>query len=102
MDEPELDEIVQQFWRIESREVQTDSKPSSPLDQKFIQIMKDSINLNGQRFEIQLPWEKTHFWNIIIYPPSIKSKAWIGDSSVILNFMMTIEKHCKLIGKKLR
>ena len=58
MDEPELDELVQQFWRIESEGIQPDSKPSSPLDQKFFQIMKDSINFNGQRFEIKLPWKE--------------------------------------------
>ena len=55
MDEPELDELVQHFWRIESEGIQPDSKPSSPLDQKSFQIMKDSINFNGQRFEIKLP-----------------------------------------------
>ena len=58
MDEPELDELVQQFWRIESEGIQPDSKPSSSLDQKFLQIMNDSINFNGQRFEIKLPWKE--------------------------------------------
>ena len=58
MDEPELDELVQQFWRIESEGIEPDSKPSSPLDQKFFQIMKDSIDFNGQRFEIKLPWKE--------------------------------------------
>ena len=55
MDEPELVELVQQFWRIESEGIQPDSKPSSPLDQKFIQIKKDSINFKGQNFETKLP-----------------------------------------------
>ena len=32
-DEPELDELVQQFWRIESEAFQPDIKPPSPLDQ---------------------------------------------------------------------
>ena len=58
MNEPELDELVQQFWRVESERIQPDSKSSSPLDQKFIQIMKDSMNFNGQRFEIKLPWKE--------------------------------------------
>ena len=58
MDEPEVDELVQQFRRIESKGVQPDRKPSSPLDQKLIQIMKDSINFNGQRCEIKLPWKE--------------------------------------------
>ena len=67
MDEPERDEPVQQFWRVESAEIQPDSKPSSPLDQNFIQIMNDNFNIqivhypdnfNGQRFETKLPWKE--------------------------------------------
>ena len=44
--------------------------------------------------------KKTHIWKKIVFPPSIKSKAWIGDSSVILNFVITIRKLCKLTWKK--
>ena len=55
IDEPELDELVQQFRRMESEGTEQDSNPSSPLDQKFNQVKKDSINFNGQRFEIKLP-----------------------------------------------
>ena len=75
MDEPKLDEIVQQFWRIDSEGIQPDSKPSSPLDQKFIQIMKDAINFNGQRFEIKLPWKENSYLENNFFPPSVKSKA---------------------------
>ena len=61
MDEPELDELIQQFWRIESEGIQPGNKPSSFLDQKFIQIVKNSINFNGQSFEIQLPWKENSY-----------------------------------------
>ena len=64
MDEPELDELVQQFWRIESKGIQPQSISSSPLDQKFIQILKDSINFNGQRFEIKLLWKENSYLEI--------------------------------------
>ena len=57
-DEPKLDEVVQQFSRIELEGVQQDSKSSSPLDKRFLQIMKNSINFNGERFEIKLPWKE--------------------------------------------
>ena len=55
MDQPEPEELVQQFWRIQSGKIQPDSRSSSPIDQCFIQIMKDSIFFNGERFEIKLP-----------------------------------------------
>ena len=75
MDIPELDELVQQFWRIESEGIQPDSTPSSPLDQKFIQIMKESNNLMDKDLKLNCLGRKTHIWKTIIFSPSVKSKA---------------------------
>ena len=36
------------------------------------------------------------------YIASVKSKGSVGDSSVILNFVITIGNRCKLTWKKLR
>ena len=73
-DEIELDELLRRFWRIELEGNQPHSKPPSPLDQWFLQTMKDSINFDGERFEIKLPW-KTPSWKIITFPLLVKSKA---------------------------
>ena len=103
MDEPELDELVQQFWRLESEGTKQDSKPSAPLDQNFNQILKDSINFNGQRFEIKLPWkENSNLENNCSSAHSqVKSlNRRLGCNPQFRDNYRTIGKLCKLTWKK--
>ena len=57
-DEPGLDEVVQQFWSIEADGIQKDrEKVYTKQEEQFLDILKNSINHNGERYEIKLPWK---------------------------------------------
>ena len=55
-DEPGLDELVQQFWSIEADGIQKDlEQVYTKQEEQFLDILKNSINHNGERYEIKLP-----------------------------------------------
>ena len=57
-DEPGLDQLVQQFWSIEADGIQKDrEKVYTKQEEQFLDILKNSINHNGERYEIKLPWK---------------------------------------------
>ena len=57
-DEPGLDELVQRFWSIEADGIQKDREQVyTKQAEQFLDILKNSINHNGERFEIKLPWK---------------------------------------------
>ena len=57
-DEPELDELVHQFWSIEADGIQKDREQVyTKQEEQFLDILKNSINHNGERYEIKLPWK---------------------------------------------
>ena len=57
-DEPGLDELVQQFWSIEADGIQKDREQVyTKQEEQFLDILKNSINHNGERYEIKLPWK---------------------------------------------
>ena len=57
-DEPGLDELVQQFWSIEADGIQKDREQVyTKQEEQFLDILKNSINHNGERYEFKLPWK---------------------------------------------
>ena len=57
-DEHGLDELVQQFWSIEADGIQKDREQFyTKNDEQFLDILKNSINHNGERYEIKQPWK---------------------------------------------
>ena len=57
-DEPGHDELVQQFWSIEADGIQKyREQVYTKQEEQFLDILKKSINHNGERYEIQLPWK---------------------------------------------
>ena len=57
-DEPGLDELVQQFWGIEADGIQKDREQVyTKQEEQFFDIKRNSINHNGERFEMKLPWK---------------------------------------------
>ena len=57
-DETRLDELVQHFWIIEADGIQKDREQVyTKQEEQFLDILKNSINHNGERFEIKLPWK---------------------------------------------
>ena len=57
-DEPRLDELVKQFWSIEADGIQKDREQVyKKQEEQFPDILKNSINHNGERYEIKLPWK---------------------------------------------
>ena len=57
-DENGLDELVQQFWSIEADGIQKDREQVyTKQEEQFLDILKNSINHNGERYEIKLPWK---------------------------------------------
>ena len=58
IDEPGLDELVQQFWSIEADGIQKDREQVYTKQEKqFLDNLKNSINHNGKRYDIKLPWK---------------------------------------------
>ena len=56
--EPRLDELVQQFWSIEADGIRKDREHVyTKQEEQFLDILKNSINHNGERYEIKLPWK---------------------------------------------
>ena len=61
-DEPGLDELVQQFWSIGAEGIQEDREQVyTKQEEEFLDILKNSINHNGERYEIKLPWKSEIF-----------------------------------------
>ena len=57
-DEPGLDEFAQQFLSIEADGIQNDSEQIyTKQEEQFLDILQNSINHNGERYEIKLPWK---------------------------------------------
>ena len=56
-DEPELEELVQQFWNFEADGNQKVlEQVYTKQEEQFLDILKNSISRNGERYEIKLPW----------------------------------------------
>ena len=57
-DEPGLDELVQQFWSIEADGIQKEpDQVYIKQEEQFFDILQNSINHKGARYEIKLPWK---------------------------------------------
>ena len=56
-DQP-LDELLEQFWKIEAEGTQPESESSNPTDKEALDILKKIITYNGERYELGLPWRK--------------------------------------------
>ena len=62
-DEPPLDELVQQFWSMEADGFQKDREQVyTKQEEQFLDILKNSINHNSERYEIKLPWKSEIKW----------------------------------------
>ena len=57
-DDQPLDELLEQFWKIEAEGTQTESESSNPADKEALDKLKETITYNGERYEIGLPWRK--------------------------------------------
>ena len=57
-DEPGLDKIVQQCWSIGADGIQKEREQVyTKQEEQFFDILRNSINKNGKRYEIKLPWK---------------------------------------------
>ena len=57
-DDQPLDELLEQFWKIEAEGTQPESESSNLTDKEALDILKKTITCNGERCEIGLPWRK--------------------------------------------
>ena len=57
-DDQPLDELLEQFWKIEAEGTQTDCEPSNPADKESLDILKKTITYNGERYKVGFPWRK--------------------------------------------
>ena len=57
-DDQPLDELLEQFWKIEAEGTQPESESSNPTDKEALDILKKRITYNGERYEIGLLWRK--------------------------------------------
>ena len=55
-DDPSLEELLEQFWKIEAEGTQPESESSNPADKEALDILKKTITYNGERYEIGLYW----------------------------------------------
>ena len=53
-----LEELLEQFWKIQAEGTQPESESSNPADKEALDILKKTIFYNGVRYEIGLPWRK--------------------------------------------
>ena len=57
-DEPRLDELVQKFWSIEADGIQKEPEQVyTKQEEQFLDMLLNSVNHNGERYEIKLPWK---------------------------------------------
>ena len=57
-DDQPLEQLLEQFWKIEAEGTQPESESSNPADKEAPDILKKTITYNGERYEIGLPWRK--------------------------------------------
>ena len=54
-DDQPLEELLEQFWKIEAERTQPESESSNPADKEALDILKKTVTYNGERYEIGLP-----------------------------------------------
>ena len=57
IEEEQLDELVQRFWKIEAEGTLPERNEDRSLDKLAVQTMENSICHNGERYQIGLPWK---------------------------------------------
>ena len=57
-DDQPLDELLEQFWKIEAEGTQPERESKNPVDKEALDILNKTISYNGERYEIGLPWKK--------------------------------------------
>ncbi|XP_075247137.1 uncharacterized protein LOC142340448 [Convolutriloba macropyga] len=57
-DDQPLDELLEQFWKIEAEGTQPKHETTNPVDKEALDILNKTISYNGERYEIGLPWKK--------------------------------------------
>ena len=57
-DDQPLDELLEQFWKIESEGTQPESESTNPVDKENLDILNKTICDNGERHEFGLFWKK--------------------------------------------
>ena len=55
-DDQPLDELLEQFWKIEG--TQPESDPPNPVYREALDILNKTIKYSGERYETGLPWKK--------------------------------------------
>ena len=56
-EEPNLSELVEQFWKIESEGTQENSSVLSDEDNDALKVFQKTIRHNPERYEIGFPWK---------------------------------------------
>ena len=57
-DDQPLDELLEQFWKIEAEGTQPERESKNRVDKEALGILNKTISYNGERYEIGLPWKK--------------------------------------------
>ena len=58
-DDQPLDELLEQFWKIEAEGSQPEPESKNPVDKEALDILNKTISYNGERYETGLPWKKS-------------------------------------------
>ena len=54
----DMDSMLRKFWEIESAGTQVHDQPMKPEEQPALQKVKNSLKLNGERYELAMPWKE--------------------------------------------
>ena len=57
-DDQPLDELLEQFLKIEAEGTQPKRESTNPVDKEALDILNKTISYNGERYEVGLPWKK--------------------------------------------
>ena len=57
-DDQPLDELLEQFWKIEAEGTQPEPESKNPVEKEALDILNKTISYNGEKCENGLPWKK--------------------------------------------